>query len=33
MLYTHFTEEMLGLQGVKVNKVENNETNIKIYAE
>lgn len=33
MLYTHFTEELLGLQGVKVNKVENNETNIVIHAE
>ena len=33
MLYTHFTEELLGLQGVKVNKVENNEENIEIHIE
>ncbi len=33
MLYTHFTEEMLGFQGVKVNKVENAENNVIIHIE
>lgn len=33
MLYTHFTEEILGLQGVMINKVENFENNIIIHAE
>jgi len=33
MLYTHFTEEILGLQGVKVNKVENIENNVIIHIE
>lgn len=33
MLYTHFTEELIGLQGVKVNKVENSETKIIIHGE
>lgn len=33
MLYTHFTEELLGLQGVKVNKINNNDNNIIIHAE
>ena len=25
MLYTHFTEELLGLQGVKITNIENSE--------
>ena len=29
MLYTHFTEELLGLQGVKIRNVEKEENNIK----
>ena len=33
MLYNHFTEELLGLQGVKITNIENNEKNIVIYAE
>lgn len=33
MLYTDFTKEMLGLQDVIVTKIENNEKEIKIYAE
>ena len=33
MLYKHFTEELLGLQGVKITNIENNEKNIVIYAE
>lgn len=32
MLYTHFTEELLGLQGVKVTNIEKNAENITIYA-
>lgn len=28
MLYTHFTEELLGLQGVKIRNVEKEENNI-----
>ena len=31
MLYTHFTEELLGLQGVKINKVEKTENNVIIH--
>ena len=33
MLYTHFTEELLGLQGVKITNIENSEKSIEIYAE
>ncbi len=33
MLYNHFTEKLLGLQGVKITNIENNEKNIVIYAE
>lgn len=33
MLYTHFTEKLLGLQGVKVTNVEDDEKNIMIYVE
>ena len=33
MLYTHFTEDLLGLQEVIIKKIENNEKNITIYAE
>lgn len=33
MLYNHFTEELLGLQGVKIRKVEQDEKNILIYVE
>ena len=33
MLYTNFTEEILGLQGVKVKKVEKDERKIVIHAE
>ena len=33
MLYTHFTEELLGLQGVKITNIENEENNITIYLE
>lgn len=33
MLYTHFTEELLGLQGVIITKIENDEKIITIYAE
>ena len=33
MLYTHFTEELLGLQGVKITNVEKEENNIIIYLE
>ena len=33
MLYTHFTEELLGLQGVKITNVEKEENNIFIYLE
>ena len=28
MLYTHFTEELLGLQGVNIRNVEKEENNI-----
>ncbi len=33
MLYNNFTEELLGLQGVKIINIENNEDNQIIYAE
>ena len=33
MLYTHFTEELLGLQGVKITNVKKKENNIIIYLE
>lgn len=33
MLYTHSTEKLLGLQGVKVNKVENDGNNVIIHLE
>ena len=33
MLYTHFTQEVLGLQDVKVTKIESNEKELTIYAE
>ena len=33
MLYKHFTEKLLGLQGVKITNIENNEKNITLYAE
>ena len=33
MLYTHFTEELLGLQGIKITNIENSEKSIEIYAE
>ena len=33
MLYTHFTEELLGLQGVKITNIENSEKSITVYAE
>ena len=33
MLYTHFTQEVLGLQGVIITKVESNEKELIIYAE
>lgn len=33
MLYTHLTEKLLGLQGVKVNKIENDENTLVIHAE
>ena len=33
MLYTHFTEELLGLQGVKITNIEKEENNITIYLE
>ena len=32
MLYTHFTEEILGLQGVKVTNIESNTKTLTIYA-
>lgn len=32
MLYTHFTEELLDLQGVKITNIEKNAENITIYA-
>ena len=33
MLYTHFTEELLGLQGVKITNIQNSEKSITVYAE
>ena len=33
MLYTHFTEELLGLQGVKITNIENSKKSITVYAE
>ena len=33
MLYTHFTEELLGLQGVKITNIEKYEKSITVYAE
>ena len=33
MLYTHFTQEVLGLQDVIITKVESNEKELIIYAE
>lgn len=33
MLYNHFTEELLGLQGVKITNVENEGNNLIIYLE
>ncbi|MGN1193959.1 MAG: helix-turn-helix domain-containing protein, partial [Acutalibacteraceae bacterium] len=33
MLYTDFTEEVVGLQGVIITNVEKDENNLKIYAE
>ena len=33
MLYNHFTEELLGLQGVKITNVEKEENNLIIYLE
>ena len=33
MLYTHFTQEVLGLQGIIITKVESNEKELTIYAE
>ena len=33
MLYRHFAEELLGLQGVKVKNIEKEENSITIYAE
>ena len=33
MLYTHFTQDILGLQDVKVTKIESNEKELTIYAE
>ena len=33
MLYNHFTEKLLGLQGVIITNIEENEKNINIYAE
>ena len=31
MLYNHFTEELLGLQGVKITNVEQEENLINVY--
>lgn len=31
MLYTHFTEELLGLQEVKITNVEKEEENLIVY--
>ena len=33
MLYKHFTEKLLGLQGLNITNIEENEKNIIIYAE
>ena len=33
MLYTHCTEKLLGLQGVKVTNIEESETTITVFAE
>ena len=33
VLYTHFTEELLGLQGIKITNIENSEKSITVYAE
>ncbi len=33
MLYTHFTQDILGLQDVKVTKIESNEKELTIYAD
>ena len=33
MLYTHFAEKSLGLQGVKITNIESIENSIVIYAE
>ncbi len=33
MLYKHFTEKLLGLQGLNITKIESDEKNIVIYAE
>ena len=33
MLYTDFTEKLIGLQGVKVTKVEKSEKEINIFAQ
>ena len=33
MLYTHFTQEVLGFQDVKVTKIESNEKELIIHAE
>ena len=33
MLYNHFTEELLGLQGVKITNIEKEENNLIIYLE
>lgn len=32
MLYEHFTEKLLGLQGLKVTNIENEEKTVTIYA-
>ena len=31
MLYTHFTEKLLGLQGVNIKNIEENENNRIVY--
>ena len=33
MLYKHFTEKLLGLQGLNITNIEENEKSILIYAE
>ena len=33
MLYNHFTEKLLGLQGIIITNIENNNENLTIYAE